>query len=68
MKYAFIEHNRRHWPVSVLCEVLEISPSGYHQRRPHQSRVSSDALHAQAKAIHAQVKGEYSPRLPSIWR
>lgn len=33
MKYAFIERNRRHWPISVLCEVLEVSPSGFHQRR-----------------------------------
>lgn len=24
MKYAFIERNRRHWPISVLCEVLEV--------------------------------------------
>ena len=62
MKYAFIEHNRRYWPVSVLCEVLEVSPSGYHQRRqrtaqdkPHRSRVSNDALLAQVKAIHTQV-------------
>lgn len=33
VKYAFIERNRHRWPVSVLCEVLEISPSGYHQRK-----------------------------------
>ncbi|MGF6695841.1 putative transposase [Paraburkholderia sp. MM5496-R1] len=73
MKYAFIERNRRHWPVSVLCEVLEVSPSGYHQRRqraaqgrPHRSRVSDDALLANIKAIHAQVKGEYG--WPRMWK
>lgn len=73
MKYAFIEHNRRYWPVSVLCEVLEVSPSGYHQRRqrtahdkPHRSRVSNDALLAQVKAIHTQVKGEYG--WPRMWK
>jgi hypothetical protein len=40
--------------------------SRYHQRRqrtahdkPHRSRVSGDALLAQVKAIHAQIKGEY---------
>ena len=71
MKYAFIERNRRHWPVSVLCDVLEVSPSGYHQRRqltaqdkPHRTRVSDDALLANIKAIHAQVRGEYGwPRM-----
>jgi putative transposase len=73
VKHAFIEHNRRHWPVSVLCEVLEVSPSGYHQRRqrtahdkPHRSRVSNDALLAQVKAIHMQVKGEYGR--PRMWK
>ncbi len=46
MKSAFIECNTRLWPVSVLCEVLEVSPSGNHQRRqrtaqvkPHRGRV-----------------------------
>jgi transposase InsO family protein len=73
VKYAFIEHNRRHWPVSVLCEVLEVSPSGYHQRRqrtaqdkPHRSGVSNDALLAQIKSIHMQVKGEYG--WPRMWK
>ncbi|TCF96261.1 transposase, partial [Paraburkholderia strydomiana] len=73
MKYAFIERNRRHWPVSVLCEVLEVSPSGYHQRRqrtaqdkPHRTRVSDDALLANIKAIHARVKGEYG--WPRMWK
>jgi HTH-like domain len=73
VKYAFIERNRHHWPVSVLCEVLEVSPSGHHQRRqrtaqakPHRSRVSDDALLANIKAIHAQVKGEYG--WPRMWK
>jgi putative transposase len=73
VKYAFIERNRHHWPVSVLCEVLEVSPSGYHQRRqrtaqdkPHRTRVSDDALLANIKAIHAQVRGEYG--WPRMWK
>lgn len=39
MKYAFIERNRRRWPISVLCEVLDVSPSGFHQRR---QRIAQD--------------------------
>ena len=73
MKYAFIEHNCRHWPISVLCEVLDVSPSGFHQRRqrvaqnkPHPGRVSNDALLVHIKAIHAQVKGEYG--WPRMWK
>lgn len=73
MKYAFIDRNRRHWPISVLCEVLEVSPSGFHPRRqraaqdkPQRSRVSDEALLAHIKAIHAEVKGEYG--WPRMWK
>jgi len=73
VKYAFIERNRHHWPISVLCEVLDVSPSGFHQRRqrvaqnkPHRGRMSNDALLAHIKAIHAEVKGEYGS--PRMWK
>jgi putative transposase len=74
VKYAFIDRHRGMWPVSILCEQLEVSPSGYHQHRQrralHQGkpsgRVSNDALLAHIKAIHAQVKGEYG--WPRIWK
>ncbi|MCS6503992.1 IS3 family transposase [Burkholderia thailandensis] len=73
VKYAFIERNRHHWPISVLCEVLDVSPSGFHQRRqrtaqdkPRRSRVSDDALLAHIRAIHAEVKGEYG--WPRMWK
>ena len=74
MKYAFIDRHRGLWPVSMLCEQLEVSPSVYHQHRQrralHQGkpsgRVSNDALLAHIKAIHAQVKGEYG--WPRIWK
>lgn len=74
MKYAFIDRHRGLWPVSMLCEQLEVSPSGYHQHRQRRAlyqgkpsgRVSNDALLAHIKAIHAQVKGEYG--WPRIWK
>ncbi|SPK69922.1 conserved protein of unknown function (plasmid) [Cupriavidus taiwanensis] len=73
VKYAFIERNRHHWPISVLCEVLEVSPAGFHQRRqraakdrPQRSRVSDDALLVHIEAIHAEVKGEYG--WPRMWK
>ena len=74
MKYAFIDRHRRVYPVSVLCEQLEVSPSGYHQHRqrrvlnqgkPH-GRIGNDALLAHIKAIHVQAKGEYG--WPRIWK
>lgn len=60
------------WPVSVACEVLGVSASGYfgwQQRRhsglPGPGRLCSDeAALAHMRCIHAQVKGEYGwPRM-----
>ena len=70
---------RKLYPVSVSCEVLEVSASGYFnwQRQPedgHGSRSpcrrhSDEALLAHIRAIHAEVKGEYGwPRMhKEIW-
>ena len=74
MKYAWIAKNRAAWPVTVTCEVLGVSTSGYfeHQRRrqtnqpsqPGSGRLSNEALLAHIRAIHAEVKGEYGwPRM-----
>lgn len=76
MKYAWIDRNRLAWPVSMVCEQLGVSISGYHQyvRRkdgpqgpasgPRQ--MSNDALLAHIKAIHAISKQEYG--WPRIWK
>lgn len=76
MKYAWIERNRRHWPLSMLCEQLDVSVSGYHQcalrgadkgdKKSVRQGISNDALLAHIKAIHAQVKGEYG--WPRMWK
>ena len=55
------------YPVSLACEVLEVSASGYFNwlRQRHSccsgpsGRHSDEALLAHIRAIHAQVKGEY---------
>jgi len=56
------------WPVSLSCEVLGVSVSGYfeHQRRqqrrrpsqPGSGRLSDEALLAHMRAIHAEVRQE----------
>ena len=76
MKYAWIDRNRRHWPISVMCEQLAVSASGYHQhtlrgcskdgKTPVRRGISDDALLVHIKAIHAQVKGEYG--WPRMWK
>ena len=70
MKYAWIARHKALWPVTLACEVLGVSASGYfeHCRRkdagkPSQpganKRISDEALLVHIKAIHAEVKQEY---------
>ena len=75
MKYAWIARNKAAWPVTLTCEVLEVSTSGYfeHRRRQAQAapskpggRISNEALLAHIRAIHAEVKGEYG--WPRMWK
>jgi putative transposase len=63
---------REQYPVSVSCEVLEVSASSHfnwlHRRESGQGgpvrRLSYEALLAHIRAIHAEVKGEYGwPRM-----
>ncbi len=72
MKYAWIANHKAVWPVTISCDVLGLSTSGYydHQRRharaakPTSKRLSDDALLVHIRAIHAEVKGEYGwPRM-----
>jgi transposase InsO family protein len=72
VKFAFIERHRQAWPISVQCEVLEVSSSGYHehfQRKatPGQRRhMSDDAVLVHIKAIHAEVRHSYG--WPRMWK
>lgn len=72
MKYAWIDCHKRRWPVSLQCEVLGVSSSGYHEhfaRRatPEQRQhLCDDALLVHIKAIYAETKGEYG--WPRIWK
>ena len=77
MKYAFINKHRSDWPVSILCEVLEVSPSGFHAMRQRnynpkpgryqgRARVSDDLLLARIKAVYQRSKVEYG--WPRVWK
>jgi putative transposase len=73
VKYTWIERHSRQWPVSVACEALGVSPSGYHARkargfdteRPRRG-ISNDALLVHIRAVHAESKGEYG--WPRVWK
>jgi putative transposase len=73
MRYAWIERHSRQWPVSLLCQTLGVSPSGYHARKARdvdtdrpRRRISNDTLLVHIKAVHAESKGEYG--WPRVWK
>ncbi len=75
MKYAWIERHKKLWPITLQCEVLNVSTSGYFERQRRKltdrpsapsKRLSDAALLVYIKAVHAASKGEYG--WPRIWR
>jgi len=77
VKYAWIAKHKACWPVTLTCEVLGVSASGYfeHWRRKDagkpsrpgaNKRISNEALLVHIRAIHAEVKGEYG--WPKMWK
>ncbi len=69
MRFAFIAKHRHIWPVSWLCEVLEVSRSGFHAwlNRPTSAREIHDAK--LVTAIETSLKASdrtYGAR--RVWR
>lgn len=57
--------------MSLSCEVLGVSSSGYHEHRrrsgkPHPRRIGNDALLVHIRAVHAESRGEYG--WPRVWK
>ena len=66
MRYAFILQHQETWPIAVLCEVLDVSRSGFyayaHQQAAPQIDRDEVALLARVKAIHAETGQSYGSR------
>ncbi len=63
--YRIISAEKASFPVSVMCDVLEVSRSGFHgwERRPPSDRALSDAwLLERIKEIHERARGVYGSR------
>jgi putative transposase len=67
VRYQFIEEHRKEYPVSLLCETLEVSVSGYYEwrKRPMSRHAQADVELAEQirAAYHAHRKLYGSPRL-----
>lgn len=67
MRFAFVFAEKAVWPVSMMCEVLCVSRSGYYawQHRPASAHAEQDAeLLVEIKAAHEAGRGYYGgPRV-----
>ncbi len=67
MRFAFIEAEKAHYPVALLCRHLAVSRSGYYawrRRRACPRRQQDQELAQQVEAIHKQSRGTYGrPRV-----
>jgi hypothetical protein len=55
VKYAWIASNKAHWPITLACEVLGVSTSGYfeHGRRKKFPKPSKPGAHKRMAALAA---------------
>lgn len=67
MRYAAVDAMRERYPLSILCEVLGVSRSGYHEwrdREPSRRQLANERLVSEIRVLHAQSYGSYgSPRI-----
>ena len=67
MKYAWMD-KQRGFALAEMCEVLDVSVSGYRAwkrgGKPERKRLTDAQMLALIRAIHAEFKGSYgSPRM-----
>ena len=67
MTFAFIQARQDEWPVRVMCDALEVSPSGFYSwlsRPPSLQEQRREALAGRIREIHEEARQCYgSPRV-----
>jgi len=68
VKYAWIAEQGNAFALGEMCDVLDVSISGYRAGKrggtPDRQRLSDSQMLALIRAIHAELKGAYgSPRM-----
>jgi len=62
MRYAFIQGERSRYPLTVLCQVLQVSRSGYHAFLKQAPPIRDQAVLAQVRRLHAASRRTYGQR------
>jgi transposase InsO family protein len=67
MRFEFIDDHRDEFPISRMCEVLDVSRSGYYAwrgRPPSKREMANRELYKKIKAVYDKSHGTYgSPRI-----
>jgi putative transposase len=67
MRFRLIEDHRDVWPVRIICDALNVSPSGFYawRSRPQSPRkIANRELLGDIRRIHAQHRERYgAPRI-----
>jgi putative transposase len=62
VKYAWITKYRDSFPISVMCDVLNVSPSGYYdsiERPPSERAKRHERIRQAVEHVHAESNGIY---------
>ncbi len=64
MRYEFINREEGNWPISVMCKVLEVCPSGYYawRKRSKEADAKRLKLQAEVRQISIEHKNRYGSR------
>lgn len=67
MRYHFIDTQKKAWPITLMCAVLDVSRTGFYdwaRRKPSARSRANEALDGHIRAIYRRHKGRYgSPRI-----
>lgn len=69
-RYAAIQAHRDRFPVRLMCQLLEVSPSGFYDAQaretalPSTRAVADERLRVRVRAAHRRIRGRYgAPRV-----
>jgi putative transposase len=65
MKYRFIAQHQQEYPVTTMCQMLEVSVSGYYawkQRSASARQIADERLSARIRQVHEATHQVYGSR------